>query len=224
MGSSPSKEVPKLKAVEIQEFSKQTLISSERIENLYTHYYNISTLLTDDGVIDYAEFCNTLRLPSESFISERMFALFDTNSDGVINFREFLLGISTFLISFDDSSTRNFVPVNKVNEQVDLAFRLFDTKRNGRVYYPDFVKLLKSAIKEHTALSISDDQLEQISDLTFRSVAFKEDEHGKYVSKEEYRKLLMKKHSSLVWLSVDLERAAEGARRLLKRRKTRGCI
>lgn len=225
MGSSPSKVIPKLKSVEIQEFSKQTLISNDNIETLYAHYYHISTLQIHDGIIDYSEFCNTLGIPSESFISERVFALFDSNSDGVINFREFLLGISTFLIPMKGSDSRTFVSVSKVNDQVDLSFRLFDTRRNGKVYYEDFVRLLKSALKEHTALSITEAQLEHIAQLTYRSIPFLEDEHGRYISKEEYRRLLLKKHSSLIWLSVDLERVAEGARRLLRRRtKTRGCF
>jgi serine/threonine-protein phosphatase 2B regulatory subunit len=217
MGSKTSKSLPKLKNAEIQEFSKQTLFSNEKIESLYTHFYSISTSRVDDGVIDYSEFCNTLNLSNTSYISERVFALFDTNHDGVINFREFLQGISTFVITFSDANGRYLVSAHKLNEQVNLSFRLFDTKRNARIYFADFVKLLKSAIEEHSALCISQNQLEEIAQSTFRSVEVSEDESGDYVTKETYRQLLWKNQQSLIWLSVDLERVAEGARRLIRR-------
>jgi Ca2+-binding EF-hand superfamily protein len=222
MGSSPSKVVPALKTTEVQEFSKQTLISSDKIETLYAHYYNISTSLIDDGVIDFPEFCSTLQISSTSFISKRVFALFDTNDDGVINFREFLLGVSTFLAPFNDSEpSHNFIPISKVNEQIDISFRLFDTRRIGKVYFSDFSKLLTSAIKAQSSISLSDSQLEELAQLTFTTVPTSEDEHGLYVTKEVYRLLLLNKHSSLMWLSVDLERVAEGAKRLLKKRRTK---
>jgi Ca2+-binding EF-hand superfamily protein len=227
MGSSPSKVVPALKTTEIQEFSKQTLISSDKIETLYAHYYNISTSLIDDGVIDFPEFCSTLQISPTSFFSERVFALFDTNDDGVINFREFLLGVSTFLAPFNDSAeSRNFVPISKVNEQIDISFRLFDTRRIGKVYFSDFLKLLTSALKERSSLCINDSQLEELAQLTFDTIPTSEDEGGLHVTKEVYRRLLLNKHSSLTWLSVDLERVAEGAKRLLKKRrhKSRHCF
>lgn len=217
MGSKPSKSVPKLKNAEIQEFSKQTLFSNEKIETLYTHFYSISTSRIDDGVIDYAEFCNTLNISPTSYISQRVFALFDTNQDGVINFREFLLGISAFVVTFSDANGRYLVSAHKLNEQVDLSFRLFDTKRTGKIYFADFLKLLKSAIQEHSALRITEEQLNQIAQHTFSTLDVKEDDLGDYVTKETYRQMLWKNQESLKWLSVDLERVAEGARLLLKR-------
>ena len=59
MGSSPSKahrRLPKLKNSEIREFSTQTLFSNEKVEKLYSHFYDISASQTDDGVIDLEEF------------------------------------------------------------------------------------------------------------------------------------------------------------------------
>ena len=97
-----------MKISEIREFSTQTLFSTEKVEKLYSHFYTISASQTDDGVIDLEEFCDRLGLSTTSMVSARIFHLFDANHDGVINFREFLMGISTFINSYSEQNYEHY--------------------------------------------------------------------------------------------------------------------
>lgn len=224
MGSKPtrSRQVPKLKTSEIQEFSKQTLFSNDKIENLYTHFYTISTSKVDDGVIDFVEFCSALRLPSASYLSERVFQLFDANHDGVINFREFLLGISTFVVCYDtqvNSSESYLITATKTQEQIEVSFRLFDMQCNGKIYTDDFKKLLKSAVRDNISTTFTEAQFDHIVRTTFLEAEAGSDEKGSFIDKEGYKNLVLKNPDMLRWLSVDLERVAHGARMLLQTAK-----
>lgn len=70
-----------------------TPFNSTEINNIYTHFKSISKMEKDDGVIDYDEWCAALEA-EKSLITKRLFSIIDENHDEVINFREFLLGIS----------------------------------------------------------------------------------------------------------------------------------
>lgn len=71
------------------------LVSEDEIKKLHAHFKKISTSIQNDGVIDLAEFQQALGLKNSAF-AERLFAVFDKNKDAVINFREFVSGLSVF--------------------------------------------------------------------------------------------------------------------------------
>jgi Ca2+-binding EF-hand superfamily protein len=114
----------------------------------------ISASQTDDGVIDFDEFCERLGISTKSLVSECIFNLFDTNLDGAINFREFLMGISTFINSYTEQNTEHYTKSNdrhlisssKLNDQIEVSFRLFNLKGESKIYESDLKKLLGSCI------------------------------------------------------------------------------
>ena len=40
------------------------------------------------------------------------------------------------------------IAATKLNDQIEVSFRLIDIKEEGRVFAHDFVRLLESAVKE----------------------------------------------------------------------------
>ena len=79
---------------ELQDFSNITNFSDEALIKLHNHYKRISSLQTDDGVIDYAEFSEIIS--RDNNMTKKIFNAIDINKDGVINFREFIKYLSVF--------------------------------------------------------------------------------------------------------------------------------
>ena len=105
-----------LKEVEIFEFSKVSTFTPKEINDFFLYYRLWSSSQKDDGVIDYGEFLSALKLKDCAF-SQRLFALFDSNNDKVINFREFLVAFSNFI---NDSTAT----------QIAVTFRFFEAKEH----------------------------------------------------------------------------------------------
>ena len=61
--------IPKLKFHELDEFTKQTDFEDDKIESFYTHFYSISNLSIEDGVIDYNEFCQKINQNSNKIFT-----------------------------------------------------------------------------------------------------------------------------------------------------------
>ncbi|CAG9330335.1 unnamed protein product [Blepharisma stoltei] len=220
MGNKTSKlqEIPKLKSAEIEEFSKQTLFTHEQIEKLYTHFYKISSLETDDGVIDFSEFCLNLHNPPESVLCEGVFHLFDANNDGTINFREFLIGISTFMIPKEDLYIR--IPATRLKEQIEVSYRMFSGMRN-KIYLKDVKKMMTSAITDNHSINLDNGMIEAIVDRTFSDLECEEDSHGIYIDANSYKKMILKNPEMLKWLSIDIEKATKSIKTFMRKSKAR---
>lgn len=103
-----------LKSNEIVEFSKVSTFTADEINDLYLFYNQLSRSQKDDGVIDYDEFCQAVGV-KDCLFTHNLFAIFDTNNDKVINFREFIIGFATFLNE-------------TIDKQIKLSFRIYDPK------------------------------------------------------------------------------------------------
>lgn len=120
MGGGNTKQ-KKLTQYELNEFTNQTNLTYQQVENLHTFYKNISASEKDDGVIDMQEFSNSLYLTNQEF-SEQVFNVFDLNKDKVINFREFILGLANLINEKVEYKTRfafNLISKCKTNEITD---------------------------------------------------------------------------------------------------------
>ena len=211
MGSSQSKrfDPPRLKIAEIQEFSKQSLFSSMLIEKLYGHFYRIASSQKDDGVIDFDEFCFIIqKAQNRSLAIERLFNLFDANHDGVINFREFIQGLSTFNIpdSFEvKNNQHSLISSAKLKEQIEVSFRIIDINNTKKIYMRDLASLLISSLKENLYINLSNVQVELIIKNTFENQSHGRDEYGSFFSFDDYSKLVANNPSIVKWLSADTE-------------------
>lgn len=201
-----SQETPKLRRSELVEFSKQSLLLPNVIEGLYYHFYRISQSKTPDGVIDISEFCFCIKKQDSNLMIDRVFHLFDTNSDKVINFREFILGISILSENQDLMIRENStIAAIRMREKIEQSLRIFDFNSNKRVYSKDLIKILTTLIQEKLFKGMTRKMVKKIVRNTIKTEETLEDEEGKYWTEETYAKMVLKRPELFKWLSVDLE-------------------
>lgn len=116
---------------EIHDFQSITSFSDEVLIKLHNHYKRFSSLQTDDGVIDYAEFSEIIN--RDNNMTKRIFNAIDINKDGVINFREFIKYISCFVNG-------------TLEERVSLSFKLFADDKSKLIFKDHMVQLLLDII------------------------------------------------------------------------------
>uniref|UniRef100_A0A1A8HN18 Lysophosphatidylcholine acyltransferase 2 n=1 Tax=Nothobranchius korthausae TaxID=1143690 RepID=A0A1A8HN18_9TELE len=88
------------------------------------------------GRITIEEFARFLKLPI-SPVLEELFALFDRDGDGTIDFREYVIGVNILCR-----------PAN-TEDILQMAFQLFDTDDDGKISHHEFTALLRSALGVH---------------------------------------------------------------------------
>ncbi|XP_067853971.1 lysophosphatidylcholine acyltransferase 2 [Heptranchias perlo] len=144
---------------------------------------------TKGGRIGIEEFAKHLKLPISPPLRE-VFALFDRNGDGTIDFREYVIGL-VVLCS----------PAN-TEETIQFAFKLFDIDEDGNITEDEFTALLRSALGVHD-LDVSKLFREidvsasgKISYDVFREFALKHPEYAKlfttYLELQRYKALQTK--------------------------------
>lgn len=133
MGNSPkkSKSTTTLLPNEISDFHNLTSFSDEILIKLHDHYKKFSSHLTDDGVIDYSEFCDIMG--RDKNMTKRIFDAVDINKDGVINFREFLKYLSCFING-------------SLEEKTLLSFKLFSDENSKLIKKDTIINLLQDIL------------------------------------------------------------------------------
>lgn len=136
------------------------------------------------GRIGIEEFAEHLKLPVSPPLRE-VFALFDRNGDGTIDFREYVIGL-VILCS----------PAN-TEETVRFAFKMFDIDEDGYITEDEFSSLLRSAFSLHDldvsqlfkTIDVNGDG--KISYETFREFALTHPEYAKlfttYLDLQRYK-------------------------------------
>ena len=146
MGNSPKK--AKITRYEYEEFSNISKFNEKEIKYLLMHFQNISKLRQDDGVIDYFEFLECLKL-QDSLITKQIFKTIDLNGDNRINFREFILGLN-FLMDEDQEYLSN------------LVFKIFDLKNEKQFGIDEIQQVLLSCFHMFPNVHISSEHLHSL--------------------------------------------------------------
>lgn len=213
MGAGSSESEYLLPEHEILEYSKISSFTHDEIDNIYRYYVHFSQSRNDDGVIDFPEFCQAMALP-DTLVTKRIFSIFDTNGDKVINFREFLTGLSYFLYETTE-------------QQIILSFRLFDPECKGYCTSKDLKEIIKCYLITMPNLLIGNKQNDikekivdqiatQMVNDTMKNIEF---EHGQteQITYREYRKIYFKDNIASKWLLMDMEKVKNGVSILTRR-------
>lgn len=189
MGNGKSKEVL-LKQNELNEFHNMTSLSTEILIKLHEHYRRFSSINTDDGVIDYNEFCFLIN-KSNTNLAKRIFNAIDANKDGYINFREFVKFLSCF-----DTGT--------LEDQINLSFGILSAPNTKKIESDCIKNLLKEAIYIDNSFKkyFNEDVIENIVNETFNKLIG--DPKGS-VDLQTYNKMMRENPDLLSWFKIDLQ-------------------
>ena len=143
-----------LKTSELQEFHNITLFSNEILIKLYEIFKNFSAIKINDGVIDYSEFLTILN-KKDLILTKRIFDSIDVNSDGSLNYREFIKFFSIFI-------NGNF------EEKTSLSFKIFMDKEKKKITLNSMKKMLFEIIKEDEQNFLNEDDIENICIESFK--------------------------------------------------------
>ncbi|XP_060555459.1 lysophosphatidylcholine acyltransferase 2-like isoform X3 [Ruditapes philippinarum] len=113
--------------VEFQKLHKKLGISVDDMHTLLEKFSSID--LQGKGVITVSEFSKYLQVPESQSLKD-VFAMYDRDGSGSIDFREYVIGLS--LIS---------APVN-TDSTISLAFQLFDSSKQGYISEEDLSHIL----------------------------------------------------------------------------------
>ena len=143
-----------LKSSELEEFHNFTLFSNEILIKLYEIFKFFSSIKINDGVIDYSEFLTILN-KKDLIITKRIFDSIDVNSDGSLNYREFIKFFSVFI-------NGNF------EEKTSLSFKIFMDKEKKKITFHSMKKMLFEIIKENENNFLNDDDIENVCYESFK--------------------------------------------------------
>ncbi|GAB4857572.1 calcineurin b-like protein [Ancistrocladus abbreviatus] len=166
----------------------QTCFNVAEVEKLYELFSKLGSCVVDDGFISKEEFRIGLLRNSkkQNFFAGRMFTLFDSKDDGLIDFGEFVRALSIFH------------PDAPEEDKISFSFQLYDVSRAGYIE-PEEVKKMILALLDESDLIIPDDLIQAIVDKTFEEADSKAD--GK-IDSEEWRDFVAKTPSLLKNMTI----------------------
>ncbi|XP_049350003.1 calcineurin B-like protein 7 [Solanum verrucosum] len=142
----------------------QTHFSLEDVKSLTELFRKLSCSICNDGFISKEEFQLGLFRDNRkhSLFSDRMFNLFDSNKDGLIDVEEFIRTLSIF---HPDASQA---------EKIAVAFKLYDIWQTGFIGHKEVKELVFGLLYE-SELILTDDIVEEIIDKTIEEADSKGD-------------------------------------------------
>ncbi|KAJ6705410.1 CALCINEURIN B [Salix purpurea] len=193
----------------------ETCFKEAEIEALHELFRKLSSALKDDGVISKEEFQLGLfgNSKNQSLFADRIFQLFDSKHDGVIEFGEFVRSLSVFHPEAPQSDKAAFAfqlydiwetgfierDENQANSSRRTSFWISKIHIDMEYLDGERSKVLILALLDESELLLSDDLVEAIIDKTFEDVDSKGD--GK-IDQEEWKEFVTRNPSLLKNMTI----------------------
>ncbi|KAM9241778.1 lysophosphatidylcholine acyltransferase 2B-like [Dugong dugon] len=117
--------------VEFTKISQKLKLDWDNIHQRLDEYAAIA-MASKGGKIGLEEFASFLKLPVSKPL-QQLFALFDRNNDGSIDFREYVIGLTVLCNP------------NNTNKILKMSFRLFDLDKDGYITEQELTSILRAA-------------------------------------------------------------------------------
>mmetsp|Transcript_27625 Transcript_27625/g.35898 ORF Transcript_27625/g.35898 Transcript_27625/m.35898 type:complete len:208 (-) Transcript_27625:376-999(-) len=141
-----------LESGEATKYAELSHFTADEIKALFIFFSSIAASNEDDGLIDRREFQQALGFKDSVFL-DRMFAVFDKDGDGMINFGEFVEGLSIFTTKAP------------AEEKLRFSFQVYDFDGDGMIATEELREMLRATVYE-TDLVIPEDQMEVLVEET----------------------------------------------------------
>mmetsp|Transcript_27713 Transcript_27713/g.49481 ORF Transcript_27713/g.49481 Transcript_27713/m.49481 type:complete len:163 (-) Transcript_27713:400-888(-) len=123
-------------------------------------------MVPQDGLIHKEEFIRALFDDSHqgNLFADRIFYIFDTKKNGVIELGEFVRGLSVFH------------PKADTTDKIKFAFNIYDKDGSGFISKDEVKDFLFALVSENSQLHFSDEELDSVVEQTFREVDLAKDD------------------------------------------------
>ncbi|KAF7828127.1 calcineurin B-like protein 7 [Senna tora] len=162
MGCTSSKQRPRREDPAV--LATQTCFNASEIEGLYELFKKLSSAVVDDGLMTKEEFQLGIFGNSkiQNLFTDRVFHLFDSKKDGVIEFGEFVRALSVFH------------PAASQAQKAAFAFQIYDLWQTGFIGRDEVREMILALLRE-SDLILSEDIIEAIIDKAFKEADLKGD-------------------------------------------------
>mmetsp|Transcript_46565 Transcript_46565/g.63403 ORF Transcript_46565/g.63403 Transcript_46565/m.63403 type:complete len:199 (-) Transcript_46565:277-873(-) len=171
---------------ELQGYVAETNFTIEEIQAIWFHFRSISSLDETTNAINPEEFKNALGMKNATLV-DSLFKVFDSDNNGVIDFREFIFGLSVL----SSKSSRN--------EKISFSFGIYDLDRDGEISRKELTDMLKATADEND-LALDEAQLASIVDGTLAEIPG----NTESINLEQYRGLVSTHPSMLQQLTLNI--------------------
>ncbi|XP_053304938.1 lysophosphatidylcholine acyltransferase 2 isoform X2 [Spea bombifrons] len=178
------------------EFTKVSKKLNLKWDNIRSQLEVFATIAASSkgGRIGMEEFSSHLKLPVSEVLRE-LFALFDRNKDGTIDFREYVIGVAVLCN-----------PAN-TEDTIQLAFKLFDVDEDGSITMNEFTSLLQCSLGvpdldvSKLFMEMDADKSGKISYEEFKNFSLKHPEYAKlfttYLDHQRYYLHMLQEEENL---------------------------
>ncbi|KAI3453834.1 hypothetical protein Pfo_010497 [Paulownia fortunei] len=168
--------------------SSQTIFTVKEVKALNELFRKLGSTIVDDGFLNREEFKLGLFRNSkqQSLFADRMFDMFDSKHDGVLDFGEFIRSLSIFH------------PDTPQEEKAIFAFKLYDIWQTGYIEKEEVKEMITEFLNESN-LILPDDIIDAIIDKTFEEADSEQD--GK-IDIEEWKDFAARKPSLLKNMTI----------------------
>mmetsp|Transcript_11781 Transcript_11781/g.27960 ORF Transcript_11781/g.27960 Transcript_11781/m.27960 type:complete len:207 (-) Transcript_11781:148-768(-) len=157
--SREKKYLLKPKQDSLERLEADTNFSAAELRALKQLFGQVSNSVIQDGLIHKEEFFRALFDSSDgNLFGDRIFHKFDSKRNGVIEFDEFVRGLSVFH------------PTADFEEKIKFAFSIYDKDGSGFICKEEVKDFLFEVMRENSKLHFTDEELDTVIEQTFQEV------------------------------------------------------